>query len=136
MTPTNERLLAKIHSIREKIFSAVRELEDLGVDPKDVAPEDFNAAGEAIGLLKDMAQAYRQGDELPELVAAQMEQEILKTELLAQHHVGRMIAHVARARGVSAIGYRGVTGGRSAPWSKPFIYSFPFSYNLQSLSNV
>lgn len=54
MTPVNERLLAKIHFIRERIFSAVRELEGLGVGPKDVPTEDFNAVGEAIGLLEGM----------------------------------------------------------------------------------
>ncbi len=79
---------------------------------KDVAPEDFNAVGEAIGLLEGMAEAYRQGDELPDLVAAQLEQELLKTEVIAQHHVGRMIAHVARARSVSAKGDANVAGVR------------------------
>jgi len=31
-----------------------------------------------------MAEASRQGDELPDLVAAQLEQELLKTELIAR----------------------------------------------------
>ncbi len=104
MTPSNERLLAHIRSIRENIFTAIRQLEELGVGPKDVPAEDFAAVGEAIGLLEGMDQAYRQGDELPEAIAEKMDRELEKTELVAQHHIGRMIEHVARTRGVSAKG--------------------------------
>jgi hypothetical protein len=112
VTPSNERLLAHIRSIRDKIFIAIRQLEELGVGPKDVPAEDFDAVGEAIGLLEGMDQAYRQGDELPDQVAEKMDRELQKTELIARHHVGHMIAHVARTRGVSAKGDAGVASVR------------------------
>jgi hypothetical protein len=40
VTPPNERLPQHIRSIREKIFTAIRELEELGVGPKDVPAEE------------------------------------------------------------------------------------------------
>jgi hypothetical protein len=71
------------------------------------------AAAEAIGLLEGMAHAYAQGDELLDSIAAAMEQEILKTEFIAQHHIGRITAHAGRAQGVSGSGRMDSTPPRS-----------------------
>lgn len=108
VTPANKRLLAKIRSIREKIHTAIRQLEELGIGPKDVPSENFDAVAEAIGLLERMNDAYIYGETLPDAVAKKMLQQLDQTDLIARHHVGRMIAHVARTKGASAKGAAGI----------------------------
>jgi len=103
VTPANEELVAKITSVREKIHTAVRKLEALGVGPRDVPAENFDRVAEAIGLLERMNHLYDLGKTLPDDVAQTMSQELDKTEFIARQHIGRMIHHVARASGTETV---------------------------------